>query len=180
MEKNKTYKIIIGALLAAMSAAIRLFFDYLVPSGGTFGVPLYSIPLIISSLYLGPWYSLLVGFVADLGIGFLGPYGYKPLFVISSLSWAFFPGIIAKKNYNFGKMAISIFIAYIVASLGNTFAMFIHYGREMAVASLFIRIALAITLSPVIFSISHVIYDRILQFQSDRIIETKNKYTKEI
>ncbi|NLL69018.1 MAG: ECF transporter S component [Acholeplasmataceae bacterium] len=172
MQKIQIKKIILGAILAAISAAIRLSSDYLFPSGGSFGLPLYSIPLVISSLYLGPWFSLIVGFVADLGIGFLGPYGYKPLFVISSLAWSFIPGLIARKNYNFGKMAIAIIISYLFASLGNTFAIWVHFGKGTAVGSLIVRLVMLISLSPFLIYINHVIYERLLQAQGVNIAKT--------
>lgn len=163
--QKKLFKVVLGGVLAALAVGINLFFQYFVPNDGTFGLPIYSIPLVASSLYLGPLYGLIVGFVADLGIGFLGPYGYKPLFVLSTLSWAFFPGLIARKNYNFFKMAIAIIVAYLMASFGNTLAMYVHYDKNTAIGSLLIRLPILIGSTPPLIYIDHIIYDRILAYK---------------
>lgn len=59
--------------------------------GNTAGLPIYSIPLVIASLVLGPVYGLIVGITADIVMGLLGPYNYMPLFGISTVIWAVIP-----------------------------------------------------------------------------------------
>ena len=104
MKNNKLFPIILGSILTAAAVGIRLFFDYLFPTGGTFGLPIYSIPLVIASLILGPLYGLLAGITADLAMGLFGPYNYLPLFGISTIIWATIPGLLTRKNYSFLKM----------------------------------------------------------------------------
>lgn len=172
MPKIEFKKVVLASLLTALAVGINLFFQYLIPSSDS-GLPIYSIPLIIASLYLGPWYGLLIGIAADTAIGFLGPFGYLPLFFLSTMSWAFFPGIIARKNYNFYKMVLAVTVAYIFATLGNTLALGVNISFNVAISSLTVRIPIMlISITPLIY-ITHLIYSRILDFTEPDIIKKK-------
>lgn len=173
MEKM-TYKIVLGSILTALSIGIRLFFDYLIPTGGNFGLPLYSIPLIIASLMLGPSYGILIGILADLG-NLMGPHSYLPLFGLSTLAWAVIPGIIARKNYNFLKIAIAIMISYLVASSLNTVAIIVYFNSKTALGSLAIRIPILLTSTPPLIYICHLIYTRILEYQQKDLKLSKSE-----
>lgn len=165
LMQKQLQKAVLGAILAAMAVGINLFFAYVIGGDGTFGLPIYSIPLIISSIYLGPLYGFLVGFVADLGIGFLGPFGYKPLFVLSTLSWSVIPGLFIRKKYNLFKMIIAVFVAYVLATAGNTLALIVHYDSNTAISSLIYRIPSMLVLMTPLVTLSHLIYKRILDYQ---------------
>ncbi|MGI6781493.1 MAG: hypothetical protein ACOX56_01450 [Acholeplasmataceae bacterium] len=164
MQKKGLYKMVLGAILTALSIGIRLFFDYVFPTGGTFGLPVYSIPLVIASLTLGPLYGLLVGIVADFG-NLLGPHEYLPLFGISTIIWATIPGLIARKNYNFLKMVFAIIISYLLASLANTLAIIVYYDSKTALGTFAIRIPILLATAPALIYLNHLIYSRIKDYQ---------------
>ncbi len=159
MNKN-LMKIILTTMFAAIAAAVSLFFVYVVPSDGTFGLPFYAIPLMIGSLLLGPKYGLVAGFLADLAIGFLGKYGYMPLYTISSLSWSFFAGLI-KNKYKALKLLIMTFVSYLIATLGNTLANYIYFGKKAALGTLPLRVISLFIFTPIITSAVHVLYLRL-------------------
>lgn len=157
---KKLMKIILTTMFAALAAAVSLFFVYIVPSDGTFGLPLYAIPLMIGSLLLGPGYGTIAAFLADLAIGFLGKYGYMPLYVFSSLAWGFFAGLI-KNKYSTVKLLLITSISYLTATLANTLANFIYFGKKAAFASLPLRGISLVIFTPIITSVVHVLYLRL-------------------
>lgn len=176
MPKIELKKVILASLLTALAVGINLFFQYLIPSSDS-GLPLYSIPLIIASLYLGPWYGVLIGIAADTAIGFLGPYGYMPLFILSTLAWSVIPGIIARKRYSLFKMVAAISISYLFATLGNTLALAVNISSNVAISSLTVRIpVMLVSLTPLIY-VTHLIYSRLLAYiKPDAMIEEDNYY----
>lgn len=165
MEKSKLFKISLGGILAALAVGIRLFFDYVIPMGNTAGLPIYSIPLVIASLVLGPVYGIIVGITADIVMGLLGPYNYMPLFGISTVIWAVIPGLIARRNYDFLKMALAIIITYILASFSNSLALIIYFDSKTALASFAVRLPVLLATSPALIYINHLIYSRIRDYQ---------------
>lgn len=173
MQKSELFKVVLGGILTALAIGVRLFFDYVFPTGGTFGLPVYSIPLVIASLSLGPLYGLLVGIVADLGMGLLGPHNYMPLFGISTIVWAVVPGLIAKGNYNFLKMAIAVLVSYLLASLSNTLAIIVYFDSKTAMASFVTRIPIMLATSPALIYLDHLIYSRIKDYQEQDIESTE-------
>lgn len=176
MEKQKLKKPIIGALMAALAVAIDLFFKYVVPSDGTSGLPFYSIPLSIGSMMIGPFYGIFMGIAADLGKGFLGPYGYKPLYMIAAISWSTVPGLIKGKKYDFLKMSFSLFLAYVIATLGNSFANWVYFGKEMLIGTIALRIITLIVSLPILIIINHIIYMRISHFETIDPVQKKSSY----
>ncbi|HPX71894.1 MAG TPA: ECF transporter S component [Acholeplasmataceae bacterium] len=173
MQKKELYKIVLGGILTALAVGIRLFFDYVFPMGSTSGLPIYSIPLVIASLTLGPFYGLLVGITADLGMGLLGPYDYMPLFGISTIVWAVVPGLIARKNYNFLKMALAVIVSYLLASFSNTLAIIVYFDSKTALASFAVRIPVLVGTSPALIYLDHLIYSRILDYQNQNELITE-------
>ncbi|MGI6787186.1 MAG: hypothetical protein ACOX5X_01340 [Acholeplasmataceae bacterium] len=172
MKNNKLFPIILGSILTAAAVGIRLFFDYLFPTGGTFGLPIYSIPLVIASLILGPLYGLLAGITADLAMGLFGPYNYLPLFGISTIIWATIPGLLTRKNYSFLKMVFSVLISYVLASLFNTLAIIVYYDSKTALASFAIRIPILLGMSPILIYLNHLIYERLTDYLNKKMINS--------
>ncbi len=166
MQKRELFKIVLGGILTALAVGIRLFFDYVIPMGNTSGLPVYSIPLVIASITLGPIYGLLVGITADIGMGLLGPYSYMPLFGISTIIWAVVPGLVARRKYDFFKMALAVIVSYLLASLANTLAIIIYFDSKTALASFAVRIPVLIGTSPALIYINHLIYSRIRDYEN--------------
>lgn len=164
IRKSKIKKIVYSSIFAALSAGISLFFSYLIPLGASAGLPLYAIPLIMASIILGPGYGFLVSFVADLAIGFMGPYGYMPLYMISTISWGVISGLFIKRKdkYNLFILLFSVFYSYLIASLGNSFANFIYFGKKTFFATLPIRLFNMLLFTPVITWLSHILITEII------------------
>ncbi|HHT39459.1 MAG: ECF transporter S component [Acholeplasmatales bacterium] len=157
MNKQIT-KITIGAVLAALSVVIRMVFDPIMPDN--FNVPFYSIPLIIAGFMIGRTYGLVVGIVADTAMGLMSPYGYKPLFVFSSIAWSLLPALLTKEPKGY-RWYLIIIITYFTAFLFNTMAMWIHYSKNFAMASFYLRLGLIIPFSFIIAYLTYFIYERV-------------------
>lgn len=159
IRKSKVKKITFAAMFATLSASISLFLSYLIPTGGSVGLPLYGIPLIMASIILGPSYGVLSAFVADLAIGFLGKYGYMPLYMISTLAWGTIPGLFISdiKKYNLFKVIFVTLYSYFVATLGNSIANYVYWGMKTTMATLPIRGFNMLIFTPVIAWITHLL-----------------------
>lgn len=120
-------------------------------------MPLYAIPLIIASILFGPYLGFVVAFLADLGIGFLGPYGYMPLYAFSTIIWGILPGIFIRdiKKYNFIKLLVVIFYTYLMASIFNSLANYIYWGRKTFLLTLSIRVFNLFLFTPIITLITN-------------------------
>lgn len=156
-NRNRVYKITLSAVLAALSVVIKLAFDLWIRTD-FFGFPFYSIPLILSGLLLGPYYGLLIGFVADTISGMF--LGYLPLFVFSTISWAVIPCLLTKETKGV-KWWVVIFLTYLIATLFNTFAIWIHFSWGGAIGSLATRLSVLPAFSMLIALISGYVYERL-------------------
>lgn len=151
-------KISFGAILAALSVIFRYTFENMMPDG--FNLPFYGIPLILAGLLLGKKYGVLVAIAADTAIGLLSPWGYKPLFVFSSIAWGLIPALLMKKPKGVWWGGV-IIITYLIASLANTGALWIHYSKNYAFANFFLRIGLIIPFGIIIAYLTHFVYYRV-------------------
>lgn len=156
-NRNRVYKITLSAILAALSVVIKLAFDLWIRTD-FFGFPFYSIPLILSGLLLGPYYALLIGFVADTISGMV--LGYLPLFVFSTISWAVIPCLFTKEAKGV-KWWVAIFLTYLIATLFNTFAIWVHFSWAGAIGSLAARLSVLPAFSMLIALISSYVYERL-------------------
>jgi len=134
-------KVALASMLTALSVVIDVFFKYALAIQN-FGLPFYAIPIVIGSIVLGPLYGTIMGFVGDaIGVA-IASQGYLPMFVIAPMIWGFLPGFLLNKSYKLEKLAIVLFLTYILASISNTFAIFIHFGRATALLTIILRMSL--------------------------------------
>lgn len=163
MDNLTTKKLIHGSLAAALSAVISLTITYILPMGKNFNLPFYAIPLIVISVLYGGKFGIIVAFIADLPIGFLGKYGYDPLFIPHTLIWGLVPGLFKfqRTKLTYYKLLVSIFITYLLASLFNSLAIWIRYGQDLFRLSLLIRCINVVILSIPLSFISFLILSRI-------------------
>lgn len=167
---NPTKKIALGAILAALSVVLKLTLEMWINIPG-FGLPFYGIPLVIAGLYLGPIYGLIVAVVADTTFGIVQ--GYMPLYVISSIAWGFIPSLF-KRRKHIAYWVFIILITYVVATLGNTLANYVHFDVKVMMATLYYRLALIPFFSPLIAVICKIIYERTINHLS--LIETSRGF----
>ncbi len=153
---NLIVKTTIGAALAAFSVVLKLVFDLWLKTD-FFGFPFYSIPLILSGIFLGPVYGLVVGAVADTVSGLF--LGYLPGFIFSSLAWSVIPALLTKKPKG-AKWLFVILITYLSASLFNTFAIWFHFSKKAAFSLFWIRISLIPIFGSIIAILTNIIYER--------------------
>ena len=135
-------RLTLAATLTAISIAIDVFFKYALGLTN-FGVPFYAGPIVFGSIILGPIYGVIMSVIGDAVGVMLSGYGYLPLFVIAPVFWGLVPGLIMRKDQdNLGKLAVTLFVTYSLASLGNTFAIYYYYSFESAMATLYVRLGL--------------------------------------
>ncbi|MFA5719546.1 MAG: ECF transporter S component [Acholeplasmataceae bacterium] len=159
MKKN-VYKLVIGAILAALSVVLKLTFDLWI-SIPTFGFPFYGIPLALAGILLGPIYGFMVAVVADTTFGLV--MGYMPLFVFSSIAWGVIPSLF-KVRKHISYWVLIILLTYVVASLANSAAMWIYFGFEIMMKTFYFRLALIPLFTPIIAIISKLVYERMIDF----------------
>ncbi|QWB95835.1 ECF transporter S component [Mycoplasmatota bacterium] len=159
-KMNELQKLLLAVSLTSISVVIDVLIKYVIPIE-TFGLPFYAIPIVIGSIVLGPIYGVMMALIGDsLGVMMSG-YGYLFLYSLAAVSWGVIPSLIVRNKYHFIKLAVGVFIAYICASLSNTFANFYYFGEVTAYATLFIRLALIIPNSVVIILMVHFLYQRL-------------------
>lgn len=143
METNKELKrLALAAVFTAISISIDVFFKYALGLPN-FGVPFYAIPIIFGSMLLGPVYGVLMSVIGDAVGVFLSGYGYLPLFVLAPIFWGLVPGLLMRHSQkNWARLAVMIFVTYVLATLANTYAIYDYYGLASAKATLYVRVGL--------------------------------------
>ncbi len=164
MNGNKQLqKLALAASLAAVSVVIDVFFKYAL-SIQNFGLPFYAVPIILGSIILGPMYGLIMAIVGD-GIGvILANQGYLPLFVFAPMMWGLIPGLFLHKRYSAYKLAYVVPLAYLLASLSNSFALYIHFGVQTTLALMILRMGLIPFNSVIIYMVVKDIHQKLLPF----------------
>ena len=159
-KNNELLKVALAVSLTAMSVVIDVLLKYVI-NINSFGLPFYAIPIIIGSVMLGPIYGVMMALVGDaLGVLFAG-YAYQPLYALAAVGWGGIPGLFMFRKYSAVKLVFAVLVAYIFASLSNTFANYFYWGQETTMATLAARLLLLPVNSAVIFIISHVLYVRL-------------------
>lgn len=167
-NRDRVYKITLSAVLAALSVVLKLAFDLWI-NVDFFGFPFYSIPLILAGFLLGPYYALLIGFVADTIGGIV--LGYLPLFLFSTLAWAVIPCLLTKETKGI-KWWVIIFFTYLISTGFNTMAIWVYWGQKSAFGSLSIRLSVLPAFSMLIAIVTSYVYERLkltqLNFESGK------------
>ena len=168
---------VLGSMLAALSLAINFTFIYLIPSNGTFRLPLYAIPLVLASVILGKYNGIIVAIVCDFIFGMLNPYGFLPLYSFAAVSWGFWSGFFCNKKYSLVRLSIGVYISYLCATTTNSIANYVYYGKIVAMSTFFLRILVLVVSTPILIFIIHQIYVRVKNLV---YLESKIKTESEI
>ena len=156
-------KLALAAILAATSVVIDVFFKQLLAIQN-FGVPFYAIPIVIGSIILGPLYGVIMSLTSDaLGVMISG-YGYLISFALAPIMWGLIPGLFMYKRYTPYRLAYVIPLTYLFASLSNTLAMYIEFGRETTIATLAIRLIFIPLNSVLMFYVIKDVYAKLTPF----------------
>lgn len=122
-----------AAILAAISVVIDVTFKMILPTQ-LIGVPFYAIPIIVSSIFLGPKYSIMIAFSGDLVTLMITPgVPFLPLFSLGSTVWGIIPGLLLyKKKPSLLNIGLVVLITHISVTSINSFALMVHYHKSFA------------------------------------------------
>jgi len=105
-----------------------------------------------------------MAFVGD-GIGvILANQGYLPMFVLAPMMWGLVPGIFLQKRFTAYKLAYVVPLTYLLASLSNTLALYIHFGMHTTIALLVLRVGLIPFNSVIIYMVVKDVHMKLLPF----------------
>lgn len=141
MKMNLTQKMTLSAILCALSIAIKsLNFSFTY-----FDTTLYDIPIIISSVTMGPIVGLIVGVASDVLSMFFPPYyPFVPGYTISAALVGLLPGLVLylvnKKTLN---NKIARIVCYVLFGLVGPGGAYFAYTYNIDLA-LWIRIVLMV------------------------------------
>jgi len=141
MKMNLTQKMTLSAILCALSIAIKSInfsFTY-------FDTTLYDIPIIISSVTMGPVVGLIVGVISDVTSMFFPPYyPFVPGYTISAALVGFIPGfVLYLMNRKVLNNKVAQIVCYVLFGLVGPGGAYFAYTYDIDLA-LWIRIVLMV------------------------------------
>lgn len=121
--KSALKRLVLGAMLAAMSVVIGMFCkSFLNFGGGLWRVTFENLPIILAGVFLGPVTGGLVGIVSDLTSYLLSPQIYPPNLIVTF--GAFAVGVTAGLMARFAirergtkQIALSAAVAHVIGSM---------------------------------------------------------------
>ena len=121
--KSALKRLVLGAMLAAMSVVIGMFCkSFLNFGGGLWRVTFENLPIILAGVFLGPITGGLVGVVSDLTSYLLSPQIYPPNLVVTFGAFAVgvTAGLMARfvvRERGTKQIALSAAVAHIIGSM---------------------------------------------------------------
>ncbi|MBE6946876.1 MAG: folate family ECF transporter S component [Ruminococcaceae bacterium] len=166
-KKNITKRLVLDAVLIALYVLLGYF---KIPIGNILRVNMASFAVVICAVAFGPVDGLIVGFMGEFLSQILGPYGLTP----TTALWALPEGarglllgcamiLLRKKDRTMFLFLLSCILSGIVASLLNTFALYVdskmygYYTDYMVFGVLLIRLGIAIVMSGMFGYIARII-----------------------
>ncbi len=153
-----------AAMLIAMSIVLKAFLSI---EGGFFRFTLFSIPLIILGILLGPYIGIIAGFIVDWIYVLISPFAFTfNLMTLSTIAWALIPALLffRKKNLSLVQIgAVVIFTSLIAFSL-NTYQLYIWFGSGIY-ANIPLRLLIMAATWTIQIPVIHVVYQRVLVYE---------------
>ena len=121
--KSALKRLVLGAMLAAMSVVIGMFCkSFLNFGGGLWRVTFENLPIILAGVFLGPVTGGLVGIVSDLTSYLLSPQIYPPNLIVTFGAFAVgvTAGLMAKfaiRERGTKQIALSAAAAHVIGSM---------------------------------------------------------------
>ena len=121
--KSALKRLVLGAMLAAMSVVIGMFCkSFLNFGGGLWRVTFENLPIILAGVFLGPITGGMVGVVSDLTSYLLSPQVYPPNLVVTFGAFAVgvTAGLMAKyaiRQRGTKQIALSAAVAHVIGSM---------------------------------------------------------------
>lgn len=148
--KSALKRLVLGAMLAAMSVVIGMFCkSFLNFGGGLWRVTFENLPIILAGVFLGPLTGGMVGVVSDLTSYLLSSQVYPPNLVVTFGAFAVgvTAGLMAKyaiRQRGTKQIALSAAVAHIIGSMIiKPIGLFQFYGWAVLV-----RIPLYLVIAP--------------------------------
>lgn len=122
--------IVCAALLAALSIVLGKFVS--IPIGNTIRIGFENLPIILSSVILGPAAGFLTALCADLLGCVLRGYAVIPMITFAASLMGIIPGFLVRYVFRSAKalpVVVSVVISHAVCSVGvKTLALHLSYG----------------------------------------------------
>ena len=121
--KSALKRLVLGAMLAAMSVVIGMFCkSFLNFGGGLWRVTFENLPIILAGVFLGPLTGGMVGVVSDLTSYLLSPQVYPPNLVVTFGAFAVgvTAGLMAKyavRQSGTRQIVLSAAVAHVIGSM---------------------------------------------------------------
>ena len=121
--KSALKRLVLGAMLAAMSVVIGMFCkSFLNFGGGLWRITFENLPIILAGIFLGPITGGLVGIVSDLTSYLLSPQIYPPNLIVTAGACAvgLASGLVAKfivRRHGIKQIILSASAAHILGSM---------------------------------------------------------------
>ena len=121
--KSALKRLVLGAMLAAMSVVIGMFCkSFLNFGGGLWRITFENLPIILAGVFLGPITGGMVGVVSDLTSYLLSPQVYPPNLVVTFGAFAVgvTAGLMAKyavRQKGTRQIALSASVAHVIGSM---------------------------------------------------------------
>ena len=121
--KSALKRLVLGAMLAAMSVVIGMFCkSFLNFGGGLWRITFENLPIILAGVFLGPVTGGLVGIVSDLTSYLLSPQIYPPNLIVTFGAFAVgvTAGLMAKlavRERGTKQIALSAAVAHVIGSM---------------------------------------------------------------
>ena len=150
-----------AAILIAMSVVLKV---YLSVEGINFRFTLFSIPLIILGILLGPYVGIIAGFIVDWIYVLISPFAFSFNFMtLSAISWALIPALFffRKKDLSLFQISIVVILTSLVAFSLNSYQLYI-WGGSGAFVYIPLRLGIMILTWFVQIPVVHVIYQRVI------------------
>lgn len=134
-----------AALLSAMSIVLGKFLQ--IPIGISIRISFESLPIILSSVLLGPVFGLLSGLVADLIGCLIAGYSVNPIITIGCSLMGVLPYLfMRKRSPKF--IFVAVILSHIICSMIiKTFGIIFYYGGGWGVV--WSRVAVYAVIAPV-------------------------------
>jgi len=150
-----------AAILISMSVVLKAFLSI---EGGFFRFSLFSIPLILLGILLGPYIGIIAGFIVDWIYVLISPFAFTFNFMtLSTIAWALIPALFffRKKELSLFQISIVIIFTSLVAFSLNTYQLYIWAGSG-ALANVPLRLVIMMATWVVQIPVVYVLYQRVI------------------
>lgn len=140
-KHNVTTAVVLGALCAALSVVFGKLFA--IPVGNSVRISFESLPILLASLALGPFWGGVCGAVADLvGCAIVG-YSVNPLITLAMVGIGVLPSLLVRRKESFFSVFFGVLVTHLLFSVAlKSFALYLWYGMPLPVFLLRVGVSL--------------------------------------